>query len=127
MFGWFTARPSKPRELTFDAIADIIERYGALLEKYPTAYVDERSLPAPKEDVKSALKAAWKTAGNSQIRNAIEIGWMSLHRFQPNVGPKSIDADTNSLDMLNRFVELSKLTRQEMDRDFEELRAFTSK
>jgi hypothetical protein len=126
MFGWFTARYRKPRELTFDSIADIVERYGALLEKYPTAYVDERSLPAPKNEVRSALKAAWRIADDSQLRNAIEVGWMSLHRFQPGIGPSPIDANPKSPAMLNRFVELSKLTQQEMDRDFQELRVFTS-
>jgi hypothetical protein len=36
MFGWFKSTPSKPRELTLDTIADIMEKYGALLEKHPT-------------------------------------------------------------------------------------------
>jgi hypothetical protein len=116
MFRWFRAK-RRPRELTFEVIADIVERYGVLLERYPTAYVDERLLPVRKDEVRSALKASWKMAQNSQLRSAIEIGWTSLHRFQPNVGPKPIDADPDSPDMLNRFVEISKVSQQEMDRD----------
>ena len=68
MFGWFKAKQSKPRELTDDAIADIMEKYGALLEAYPTAYVDETLLPVPKDEMRRALQAAWKMA--PPLRNA---------------------------------------------------------
>jgi hypothetical protein len=72
--------------------------------------------------MRHALQAAWKMA--PQLRNAIEIGWTSLHRFQPNVGRTPIDANPDVPSMLNRFVEISKVAEPEMNRDFEELTAF---
>jgi hypothetical protein len=122
LFGWLSSKQNKPGELTFDAIAGIMEKYGALLEKYSTAYVDESWLPVPKDEMRRALQAAWKMA--PQLRNAIEIGWTSLHRFQPSVGRTPVDADADSPTMLNRFVEISKIFGPEMDRDLEELRSF---
>jgi hypothetical protein len=122
LFGWLRSKSSKPRELTFDAVASIMEKYGELLEKYPTAYVDESRLPVPKAEMRRALQAAWKMA--PQLRNAIEIGWASLHRFQPNIGRTPVDANPESSAMLNRFVEISKAAEPEMNRDLGELTAF---
>lgn len=122
LFGWLRPKPSKPREPTFEVIARIIEKYGELLEKYPTAFIDESRLPVPKEEMRRALQAAWKMA--PQLRNAIEIGLTSLHRFQPNIGRTPLYANPDSPAMLNRFVEISKITEPEMNRDFEELTAF---
>jgi hypothetical protein len=124
MFGWFRPKQDKPRELSFDVIADIMEKYGALLEKYPTAFVDESLLPLPKDEMRSVLRAAWKVAPDPQLRNAIEVGWASLSKFQPNVGPVPIDANPHLPKMLDRFVEIGKVAAPEMDRDFEELKAF---
>jgi hypothetical protein len=75
MFGWFKAKQSEPRALSFDVIADVMEKYGALLEKYPTAYLDESLLPLPKEAMRRVLRQAWKLAPRPQLRNAIEVGW----------------------------------------------------
>jgi hypothetical protein len=122
VFGWFSLKQGKPPELTFDVIADIMEKYGVLLEKHPTAYVDESLLPVPKNEMRRALQAARKIA--PELRNAIEIGWTSLHRFQPNIGRTPIDANPGSPTMLNRFVEISKVGEPEMHRDFEEMDAF---
>ena len=123
MFGFFRSKQDKPRELTFDVIADVVEKYGTLLEKYPTAYVDESLLPLPKDEMRRLLRAAWKVAANSKLRSAIEVGWVSLHRFQPNIGSTPVDADPG-LKTLNRFVEINKIAQPEMDHDFEELKAF---
>jgi hypothetical protein len=122
MFSWLKSKQRKPHELTFDAVADIMEKYGALLEKYPTAYLDETMLPVSKDEMRRALQAAWKIAPH--LRNAIEIGWTSLHRFQPNIGRTPVDANPDSPSMLNRFVEISKIAEIEMNRDFEEMIAF---
>jgi hypothetical protein len=121
MFGWLR-KPAKSHKLTFDVIAGIMEKYGALLEKYPTAYVDESRLPVPKDEMRRALQSAWKIA--PQLRNAIEIGWTSLHRFQPNIGRTPVEANADSPAMLKRFVEISKIARPEMDSDFEALQSF---
>src|SRR5271155_2123437 len=100
MFGWFGSKQNKPRELSFDVIADILGKYGALLEKYPTAYVDEIWLPAPKDEMRRVFRTAWRTVPNLQLRNSIEVGWASLSKFQPNVGPVPVDADPSSVKML---------------------------
>jgi hypothetical protein len=122
LFGWLRSKPSKPRELTFEIVADIMEKYGALLERYQTAYVDESWLPVPKSEMRRAFQAVWKMA--PQSRNAIEIGWTSLHRFQPNIGRTPVDADPDSPTMLDCFVEISKIAGPEMERDLEEMNAF---
>jgi hypothetical protein len=122
LFGWLRSKSSNPRELTFDVIAGIMEKYGALLERYPTAYVDESWLPVPKDEMRRALQAAWKMA--PELQNAIEIGWTSLHRFQPNIGRTPIDTNTDAPATLNHFVEISEAAQPEMDRDFAELTKF---
>ena len=131
MLGWFKGKSAKPAELTKDAIADILGKYGKLLERHPTAFMDESWLPLPKDQMPLVFKAAWKMAPNEQLRNYIEIGWVSLSMFQPGVGPTPVDAavpddiSSESMKTLDRFVELGKRAQAESDRQLQEMQEFT--
>lgn len=48
--------------LTTSDVPRIMQEYSGLLEKYPTAYMDEKWLPVPKDQMRLVLKAAWKMA-----------------------------------------------------------------
>ena len=131
MFGWFkSSKPKKPRDLTVADIGDILAKYGELLEKHPTAFMDESWLPVPKDEMRRVFKAAWKIAPTSEMRDYVEIGWTLLSMFQPGVGAVPLDAamprdvSPESIKPLERFVELSKAAQAESDRDLKEKREF---
>jgi hypothetical protein len=69
MFDWFKKLPQAPNALTRADVPDILEKYGALMEKHPTAYMDETWLPVSKAQMRSVFKAAWKMAPDSTLRN----------------------------------------------------------
>jgi hypothetical protein len=133
MFGWFKpSRPKKPRDLTVGDVADIISRYGELLEKYPTAYMDESWLPVPKEQMRLVFKAAWKIAPTAEMRNYVEVGWTLLSMFQPGVGPVPVDAATpkdaspsDITKMLGKYLKIADAAKPESERDYREMREFT--
>jgi hypothetical protein len=121
LFSWFRRKPARP-ELTLNYVAAVLKKYGTLLEEHPTAYIDQSRLPVPKSEMRRVLQAAWKMA--PELRKTIEVGWISLYRFQSDIGRVPIDANPDKREMLNRFVEISKTAQREMERDFEELSAF---
>lgn len=133
MFGWFKpSQPKKPPDLRARDVADIISRYGELLEKYPTAYMDESWLPAPKEQMRLVFKAAWKMAPTAEMRNHVEVGWTLLSMFQPGVGAVPVDAatpkDASSNDVattLGKYMKIADAAKPESERDYREMREFT--
>jgi hypothetical protein len=133
MFKWLGGRRASANASTALTDADIvriIQQYGALLVKYPTAYMDETWLPVPKDQMRLVFKAAWKIAPNAELRNHIEAGWTLLSMFQPDVGQIPVDgavppdASPQSIAQLSRFVELGKLAQAEAETDLVEMRAF---
>jgi hypothetical protein len=134
MFKWLKGRQaiaSAPAKLTTTDVPKIMQQYGALLEKYPTAYVDETWLPVPKEQMRLVFKAAWKMAPTAQLRNYVEVGWTCLSMFQPGVGKTPVDGAVPSdaspqslMAQLSRFVEFGKRAQAEAERDLIEMRAF---
>jgi hypothetical protein len=133
MFGWFKpSRPKKSCDLTVGDVADIISRYGELLEKYPTAYMDESWLPVPKEQMRLVFKAAWKIAPTEEMRNYVEVGWTLLSMFQPDVGAVPVDAATpknaspnDVVTMLGKYLKIADAAKPESERDYREMREFT--
>lgn len=114
MLVWFRRKPAKLVDLATDAIVDIIGKYAELLERYPTAFIDESWLPVPKAQMPQVFKAAWK---NGAERPAVELhrtGWVSLSMFQPGVETTPVDAaaprdaSRESTETLDRSVELGK-------------------
>jgi len=131
MFGWFkSSKPKKPRDLTVAEIGDILGKYGELIEKHPTAFMDESWLPVPKDEMRRVFKVAWKISPTPEMRNHVEVGWTLLSMFQPGVGPVAVDAavpsdaSPESIRTLERFVELSKAAQAESERDLKEKRDF---
>lgn len=132
MFRWLkTSKTKPPPQPKLADVAAIIAKYGELLEKYPTAYLDESWLPAPKAQMREVFKAAWKLAPAPEMRNYVEVAWISLSMFQPGVGATPIDAavprdaSPESIRMLDRYLRLSEAAKPESDRDYSEMREFT--
>ena len=133
MFGWFkSSKPNKQRDPTVADIGDILAKYGELIEKHPTAFMDESWLPVTKDEMRRVFKAAWKISPTPEMRNYVEIGWTLLSMFQPGVGPVPVDAavprdvSRESIRALERFGELSKLAQAESERDLKEKREFVA-
>ena len=119
--------------LTTSDVARIMQEYSGLLEKYPTAYMDEKWLPVPKDKMRLVLKAAWKMAPNAELRKYVEIGWTLLSMFQTGVGDIPVDGDIPRdpkliseahLQKLDRYVVLGKLAEVEGDKEQVEMRSF---
>jgi hypothetical protein len=127
------ARAAPLSELTTADVPRILQKYGELIEKYPTAYVDETLLPVSKHQMKMVLKAAWKMAPNEQLRNHVEVGWTLLSMFQPNIGEVPIDCKISpnllpeDMAQLDRFLQIGKVAQAESEKDREELQEFIRK
>ena len=70
---------------------EVIEAFGVLMERYPTAILDTLKLPLPKEDMKCLFTRAWLSQTDEKIRNLLEIAYVHLSQFQDGVGDKPID------------------------------------
>ncbi len=99
MFGWLKAnRPTasegaarfvreiEERAQREHALLVVVDAYGALLERYPGLYIDAKRLPLPKNEMKAVLRGAWSLKSDPQWRKAVEIGYVSLRRFQEGIG-----------------------------------------
>lgn len=102
MFGW-TKKPSAPStddaRAAVTAAVDAAMKLGEILENNSGLLVmDSRMLPLPKPQMKTALQIAWKVAGNSQLRDAIEVCFLGLSNFQDGVGTEPIDMNISTAD-----------------------------
>jgi len=62
MFKWFkSSNPKKPHDLTVAEIGDILANYAELIEKHPTAFMDESWLPVPKDEMRRVLRPPGKS------------------------------------------------------------------
>jgi hypothetical protein len=117
------------REPNASDVSKIIAKYGELLEKHPAAYMDESWLPASKEKMRLAFRAAWKIAPTAEMRSYVEVVWPLLSMFQPGIGSIPVDAaerdgTPESLKMLNEYLKLCERTKAESDRDYAEMNEF---
>jgi hypothetical protein len=116
-------RESTPTKLTTADVPDILGKFGALMEKYPTAYIDETWLPASKDQMRLVFKAAWKMAPNAELRNHIDMACLFLSHFQPGIGPVPMDfkvpedLSSESMAQLDRYVQLQKVALAEAEKD----------
>ncbi|MGH9572240.1 MAG: hypothetical protein ACRD40_01740 [Candidatus Acidiferrales bacterium] len=70
---------------------DAVAALGDITERQSGAIFDSKVLPLPKEEMKSAVKAAWVVATDDRIRNACEAGYIYLANFQDGVGHTPVD------------------------------------
>jgi hypothetical protein len=81
------------RAKTSPSVGEVIETYGALLEKYRFSIIDSSMLPAPKPQMKAILKTAYRETHSEQMRRHLEAGFIFLSMFQDGVGPMPIDGN----------------------------------
>jgi hypothetical protein len=131
MLGWLKSSIlRRSPELNPSDVSRIMAKYGELLERYPTAYMDEGWLPVSKKQMRLVFKAAWKIAPTAEMRNYVEVAWPLLSMFQPGIGSIPVDAaerdgTPESLTMLHEYLKLTERTKAESDRDYAEMREFT--
>jgi hypothetical protein len=131
MFDWFKKRhENTPKPLTTADVPEILEQFGALMEKHPIAYMDESWLPVSKDQMRLVFKAACKMAPNAVLRNHIEVGWTFLSHFQPGIGQVPVegnaprDLSDESLARFDRYLELSKIAFAETEKEMEAMHEF---
>jgi hypothetical protein len=110
-------------------IPRILARYGDLIEKYPTSYVDETALPLDKSGMKTVLRIALDAEVDHNRIAWLRTAWVLLSRFQPDIGPiplsleileRPTDADLANMD---RYFAVAKKSAAEAEDDLRELRA----
>jgi hypothetical protein len=69
----------------------LIEAFGALMERYPTAILDTSKLPLPKADMKHVFMDAWLALPDERLQSLLEIAYVHLSQFQEGVGDKPVD------------------------------------
>jgi len=95
MFDWLRRRPKATSasrfQISADRAFDAVERLGELMVRHPTAILDTKQLPLPKDDMKAVLKLAWQITRDDNLRNHIEVAFVRLSNFQDGVGDQPID------------------------------------
>jgi hypothetical protein len=92
MFEWFKERRERAHiDRAARNVPAILSRYSELLEKHPTAYMDETWLPVSKAEMKTILKVALMSAKDDDRREVIKICWTLLSKFQQGIGNIPID------------------------------------
>ena len=68
-----------------EEVEEIVTDYGAVLARRPILGIvrDIRSLPHPKAKIKEALKIALSLTDDTDMRQQLMIGFLSLADFQP--------------------------------------------
>ena len=132
MLSWFKKRRDADKaKKTVMGAQLAIGRLGELIERYPSAVMDEKWLPLPKADMKTALKVGWITAQNEQERELMRAGWSLLASFQPGVGEKPISpklpenpSPEDAIKILGPYLELSPRVETETVANGKEFDAF---
>jgi hypothetical protein len=99
-----------------DSVAD----YGTVMEAQGGAMLDVSRLPLPKEQMKIALREAWRVAPNDQKREFVKVAYFHLAEFQAGIGDVPVDCalPKNSElkrvgPILDRYLMWSKLAAAE--------------
>ena len=94
------------------AVAEkVVQDYGAVLASAapaPGCVADARKLPHPKERIKQALVFALRMTKESQTREQLKIGYISLADWQEGVVDTAVGIDLTNLDPNADPVELAK-------------------
>jgi hypothetical protein len=102
-----------------DPQLEIIEAFGELMERYPTAILDISKLPASKQEIKRAIKEAWFATSDDKLRNFLAIAYIHLSQFQHGVGNEPVDCgvpktpDAKSIERLDLYLRFAKMAMQE--------------
>jgi len=123
-------KPEASDSFTPAEMASVLEKYQALIEKYPISYMDETWLPLPKDQMRVVFKRVWKIAPTAEMRNYVEVAWIKLSMFQKGIGPTPVNGGVRghspeSMRIIDRYLQLSNASKPESDRDFREMREFT--
>ncbi len=139
MFGWL--RGNRQRRLNLKSptlsadIGNAVADFGALMEKAGAMSIrDTSALPLPKEDMKIALKLAWKFSPDDQTRRAIEGLYPVLAWFREGIGPTPINAEFPDPDKITKeilsasakYLALASEARREMSELSSEIEIFIS-
>jgi hypothetical protein len=132
MFEWFKERSERAHvDRAARNVPAILSRYSQLLEKHPTAYMDETWLPVSKAEMKNILKVALMSAKNDDRREVIKICWTLLSKFQKGIGKIPIDCTlpgNSSYEEGDRIMEpylrIAKIAKAEEDLNRTEILEF---
>lgn len=115
MFGWFKKKSESvvDTHAVAEAAISATQKYGAILEDNPGVLVfDNKVLPLPKTQMKTALRIAWTVADSNEFRASIECCYLGLSNFQDGVGDKPIMlADSSAIEAMD-ISALTKSTQQ---------------
>ena len=74
-----------------DSTIEVIEAFGMLMERYPTAILDAAKLPRAKQEMKRIFMDAWRKVADQKLRTAMEIYFAHLGQFQEGVGDTPVE------------------------------------
>jgi hypothetical protein len=115
-----------------DAV-DVVSDFGALLEGQDAmAIYDTSQLPQPKEEMKLALKTAWKLTSDPTVKSAIEACFITFSHFRAGIGSKPVqfllpdpaNITKESLAAGEMYLKLSQEVQEETAQLSAELDAF---
>ena len=101
LFGSGGGDGDEPAEMTPDVAEKIIQDYGAVLETSaptPGCVADVDNLPHSKERIKQAIALVLPQTEETQMREALKVGYLQLADWQKGVGSEQIGMDLMNID-----------------------------
>jgi hypothetical protein len=80
----WTRNPYQSDKPSQGSAADLLAALGRLMEEHPTALMGTTRLPAPKQEMKTAIKQAWLQ--EPRLRGAFTAMYLHLSSFQDGIG-----------------------------------------
>ena len=95
-----------------EEVEKIVHQYGEILQHAspaPGCVADQDKLPYPKEVIKAALITALRHNADSHQKDALEVAYLSLANWQPDVGDTDQGFDLTKVDTMLEPSELLAL------------------
>jgi hypothetical protein len=66
-------------------VSTVVPAYGGIIEKWPLVIFPASHLPLPKEEMKTALRLAWRIRKEPNLREFVEFAYLHLCQFRDDV------------------------------------------
>jgi hypothetical protein len=114
-------------------ISTVVPAYGEIIEKWPLVIFPASRLPLPKDEMKTALRLAWRIRKEPDLRQSVEVAYAHLCHFRddiispidPTLTKDATPQETISiLDPFLAIADKVEAERAQLNAEFQEYKRF---